>query len=318
MKKILITVATVVALICVLVLAGCEHEHEWGEWKTAKEPTCTETGVEERACKCGEKETKEIKKLDHIRGDWVVDAEPTCTSDGAKHLSCTVCSEVIVSGSIPSLGHTEGEWITDTEATCTTDGSKHQICSVCNETIKTENIPATGHTEGEWITDSEPTCTEPGTNLQLCSVCKEIINGRPVDALGHDYTETITKATAESKAKVKLDCNVCQESHTEDVEQISVSAQLTGSGMTMTGGGMYYTRSFAVTATGGYGEYMYKFESGSNLLQDFSTSNEIEIYGNVFVDAAIIKITVMDEAGQKTVYEIKGNGSFVDSYVIYE
>ena len=60
MKKILITVATIIALLCVLVLAGCEHEHEWGEWKTAKEPTCTEEGVEERVCKCGEKETKEI------------------------------------------------------------------------------------------------------------------------------------------------------------------------------------------------------------------------------------------------------------------
>ncbi len=318
MKKILITIATVIAMLCVLALAGCEHEHEWGEWKTAKEPTCTETGVEERACKCGEKETKEIKKLDHIRGDWVTDTEPTCTSDGAKHLSCTVCSEVMVSGSIPSLGHTEGEWISDTEATCTTDGSKHQICSVCNETIKTETIAATGHTEGEWITDLEPTCNTDGSEYKTCTVCKETINSRPINALGHDYTETITKATEDRKASVKFDCKVCNESHTEDFDSITVYASLTGSGITMTGGGMYYTRSFEVTAFGGYGEYQYKFESGSTLLQDYSTSNEVEVYGNVFVDSATITITVKDELGQKTVYQIKGNGSYVDSYAIYE
>lgn len=358
MKKILITIATVIAMLCVLVLAGCEHEHEWGEWKTAKEPTCTEKGVEERICKCGEKETKEIDSLGHINGDWIIDAEPTCTVDGEKHLSCTVCSEITISGPIPATGHSEGEWITDseptctvigfkhkectvcketleteliaapghtegewisdTEATCTTDGSKHQICSVCNETIKTETIAATGHTEGEWITDLEPTCNTDGSEYKTCTVCKETTNSRPINALGHDYTETITKATEDRKASVKFDCKVCNESHTEDFDSITVYASLTGSGITMTGGGMYYTRSFEVTAFGGYGEYQYKFESGSTLLQDYSTSNEVEVYGNVFVDSATITITVKDELGQKTVYQIKGNGSYVDSYAIYE
>ena len=277
MKKITIAIATVIALLCVLVLAGCEHEHEWDEWKTAKEPTCTENGIEERSCKCGEKETKEITKLDHIIGDWVIDTEPTCTSDGAKHLSCTVCSEVIVSGPIPAMGHTDGEWITDLEPTCNTDGSEHKTCTVCKETI----------------------------------------NSRPINALGHDYTENVTKATAESKASVKFDCNVCKESYTEEIEQIRVSAQLTDSGMTMTGGGMYYTRSFEVTATGGYGEYQYKFDGGS-WIEDFSPDNTIEIQGNSFVDLAEITVTVKDEAGQQTVYIFKGNGSYGDSYIIYE
>ena len=61
MKKIILSVF-VASLVLVLVcaLAGCEHTHEWSEWKTTKEPTCTEKGVEERVCECGEKETQDV------------------------------------------------------------------------------------------------------------------------------------------------------------------------------------------------------------------------------------------------------------------
>ena len=53
-------------------------------------------------------------------------------------------------------------------------------------------------------------------------------------------------------------------------------------------------------------------------MQDYSTDNSITVYGGSFIDYAIIKITVMDEIGQKTVYEIQGDGSYVDSYVVYD
>lgn len=269
MKKILITIAIAVALLCVLVLAGCEHEHEWSEWKTAKEPTCTETGVEERACKCGEKETKEITKLEHVRGDWVIDTEPTCTSDGAKHLSCTVCSEVMVSGSIPSLGHTDGEWITDAEATCTTDGSKHQICSVCNETIKTETIAAIGH---NYIFDSLENNGAIGSN-------------------------------------VVYKCSNCNEIKKEIINELSVTVTHTGSSEASLSGWGSFSQYFNAEATGGYGEYQYKFEmyydSSSSipvekLTKDFSSDNTYGVsyrgYRNE-LNGYVLKVTVTDAAG---------------------
>ena len=41
-----------------------EDAHEWGEWKTVKEPTTTEEGLKERECAlCGDKEQDEIDKL---------------------------------------------------------------------------------------------------------------------------------------------------------------------------------------------------------------------------------------------------------------
>ena len=93
---------------------------------------------------------------------------------------------------------------------------------------------------------------------------------------------------------------------------------MTGTGLTVGSGGTYYSRSFKVEASGGYGKYQYKFESGGTLLQDYSNDSEITIYGYALIDYATITITVMDEIGQKTVYKIKGNGTYVESYIVYD
>ena len=173
------------------------------------------------------------------------------------------------------------------------------------------------HVAGEWITDTEATCTTNGSKHQVCAVCRDTIRTESVEA-SHSLNKTIVNATPTSFAKLVYDCDNCDYSREEEITPINVSASLTGSGTVVSNGGVWYTRSFEVSASGGYGQYKYKFESGSNLLQDYSTSNEVEAYGNMFVDLAVIKITVMDEAGQKTVYEIKGDGTYVDSYIIYD
>lgn len=41
------------------------HTHSYKEWSIAKEPTCTENGIEERYCNCGEKESRTIAITDH-------------------------------------------------------------------------------------------------------------------------------------------------------------------------------------------------------------------------------------------------------------
>ena len=292
MKKISLIICAIALIVLTLSFVGCGHEHKWGEWTTVTEATCTKTGSQERVCQCGEKETQEIAALGHTAGN-----KATCTTAQI----CTVCDAELAA----ALGHTAGD-----EATCTTA----QICTVCDA----ELVAALGHTDGEWIIDTEATCTEDGSKHQVCSVCKATITIETISATGHDYNETITKATAENNASVKFDCKTCGTSETKEYTPIAVYASLTGSGMTWIGSGMYYTRSFEVTASGGYGEYQYRFASGSNILQDFSSSNECEIYGNVFIDLSTITITVKDEVGQQTVYEIKGNGSYINSYVIYE
>ena len=84
------------------------HTHSWSEWATVKDATCTEEGLQERTCACGETEQQSIAATGHTE---TVDAavDPTCTETGlteGKH--CSVCNEVLVAQeAVAALGHTE-------------------------------------------------------------------------------------------------------------------------------------------------------------------------------------------------------------------
>ncbi len=41
------------------------HVHSFGEWKVTKEATCKKTGIKERSCACGEKETEALPLVGH-------------------------------------------------------------------------------------------------------------------------------------------------------------------------------------------------------------------------------------------------------------
>lgn len=46
-----------------------EHTHVFGEWHTVRDATCTEDGLEERACACKETEQRSIGRLGHTEPD---------------------------------------------------------------------------------------------------------------------------------------------------------------------------------------------------------------------------------------------------------
>ena len=64
------TVCCVIFLmLCVCLLTSCNPEnkceHEYGEWKVLRWPSCSEVGISERVRECGHKETKDIAILNH-------------------------------------------------------------------------------------------------------------------------------------------------------------------------------------------------------------------------------------------------------------
>ena len=201
MKKTIkiLTLVFVFVLFC-LAMTSCGHEHFYGEWVTVKAPTCTETGVQERTCECGQKESGVLSALGHKAG-----ADATCTENSA----CTVCGEVLQS----EKGHIPGA-----EATCTTS----QNCTVCNAELKA----ALGHTPG-----AEATCT----TSQNCTVC----NAELKAALRHtpnEKWEIVTEAT-ESTSGLKIKkCSVCGEKAVEAI--IPATASL-GLKFTSNGGTCY-------------------------------------------------------------------------------
>lgn len=126
-------------VICLLLgsLTACACKHEFGEWTTTQEATCTDEGVLTRICtKCGEEETEAIELKEHTWEEATCIAPKTCSSCGttegeaAGHVwedaTCTKPK------TCQACGETEGEpnghmW---TKATCTTA----KTCSVCGET----------------------------------------------------------------------------------------------------------------------------------------------------------------------------------------
>ena len=99
----ILTLCCAFVLFC-LMMTACGHEHAYGEWVTVKAPTCTETGMQERTCECGQKESGAISATGHTLGDWVVTKEPTVKEDGAKEKKCNVCEEIRATETIPATG----------------------------------------------------------------------------------------------------------------------------------------------------------------------------------------------------------------------
>ena len=115
-----------------------------------------------RSCKhCDFSErVSETDALGHEFEEYISDNNATCTEDGTETAKCTRCDETdtrTVSGS--ALGHDYGEWITVTHATCTEEGEERRYCAACSNYESRALSPA-GHVTKE--TRVEATCTEEG------------------------------------------------------------------------------------------------------------------------------------------------------------
>ncbi len=84
-------------------------EHVWGEWTVTKQPTCIETGKEQRKCTvCHTAEEREIGTVDHTFGEWVTTTAPTCMNEGLKVRTCPVCGET-EEETLPKVSHCYGD-----------------------------------------------------------------------------------------------------------------------------------------------------------------------------------------------------------------
>ncbi|MBQ4065445.1 MAG: CotH kinase family protein, partial [Clostridia bacterium] len=200
-----------ISLLLLVVLSACAHTHEYGEWQMTAAPSCEAIGVEERVCKCGEKETREIAAKGHDLTEATCDTPRVCRICGVTAGEAMGHTWVDASCDAPktcsACGLTEGEPLSHAwyDATCElpkicarcmhTEGEplghdwssasceEAKTCAVCD---KTDGAPV-GHV---WQTE---TCTKPKT----CSVCGETTG----KALGHSYS----KATC-TEPKT---CSVC-------------------------------------------------------------------------------------------------------------
>lgn len=108
------------------------HTHNWSEWTTEKEATCTEKGLNIRNCECGAKENMVVASLGHSFDEWIIVNEAKCEISGLKEHTCRIC-DYKETKIIEALTHTEGNWII-------IENEKHFLCTYCEKTLRVEEI----------------------------------------------------------------------------------------------------------------------------------------------------------------------------------
>ena len=177
------------------------HVHAFGEWKVVTEATCTENGLKERTCECGEK--------GHTYGEWTTTVEPTC-ADGEKERVCSDCGYVATEVIPVVREHTFGEWTVVSAATCTEEGGEKRTCEVCGKE-EFRSTDALGHDYDEGVVTTEPTCVENGVKTFTCQRdgCGNVYT-QAIQAKGHTYgewTTTVEPTCADGeKERVCSDC----------------------------------------------------------------------------------------------------------------
>lgn len=226
MKKIIKIIFVITLFVNVLMLNSCkedEHVHEYEKWIEIKKATCTEDGVNERSCSCGEIQKQTISAFGHTE---VIkpSVEATCAKTGlTEGKYCSVCNKTLVSQEVVAKKEHTIEIDLEVLPTCTKTGlTEGKHCKVCNEVlISQEVVEKSGHTI-EIDSAILPTCVEDGkTEGQHCSTCGEIIIAQEkITAYGHQYNEGVitTQATCYQKGIIKYDCinGDCEHSYSED------------------------------------------------------------------------------------------------------
>ena len=107
--------------------------HDYGEWETVTEATCSQYGEEISYCtRCDEYRSREIPKTDHEYA--ATEHEPTCTEQGYTEYVCSCCGDSYRDGYVDSLGH-------DYEVTSQSDEYIVYTCIRCGDSYKMPSEP---------------------------------------------------------------------------------------------------------------------------------------------------------------------------------
>ena len=277
--------------------------------------TCTSTGLTEgKHCSVCNKmlvaqETVSIKPHTEIVD---VGVEATCINGGltdGKH--CSVCGTTTLAHEmVPALGHIE---VVDAfiPATCTTNGKtagKH--CSRCNEILVGQStISALGHVE---VADASvpATCTKDGkTEGKHCSRCNEILIAQSTIPAGHlkENVSIVSKSCLQETATISYTCIKCSLPVNEELSDIDIKYSRVEWGTMWGTSGTYNYATFSINATGGYGDYQYRFEvynsryaMVADLTKDYSANNTFAFQSTGSLTNALLKVYVRDNYGNES------------------
>lgn len=143
---------------------------------------------------------------EHQWTEWVTETEATCTEPGEKSRYCTKCFQDEYQ-TIPATGkHVWSNWTVETEATCVEPGEKSRYCRECDKD-EYQKIPATGkHDWGRWETIKKPTYYKEGKKDRYCHECdKKQVKAIPKKVLSKTEKKAVSAATDLLKHAKKYD-----------------------------------------------------------------------------------------------------------------
>lgn len=169
------------------------HVHNYVE-NVLKQPTCTEAGLTEYKCSCGDSYTVDILSKGHVPDEWEVSKKVTETEDGYKVRKCIYCDMVLAKEVILSEGSGKQKLNPDgtvhehlyvstveREPSCTLAGLRMHTCECGN--FYTDSIPAVGHVASDWSEKEAATQTSTGTSARTCAVCGATLDIKSIPAL---------------------------------------------------------------------------------------------------------------------------------------
>jgi hypothetical protein len=154
------------------------YTHQWSEWTTTKQPTCTTDGTESRSCNyCEVTEDRILCSPGHSYNDATCELAATCTRCGA------------TTGS--NLGHSMSSWSVVTPSSCYLNGTQIRSCSRpgCSYS-ENGSLPLNpnNHSGGSyWTVTTAATCTASGIRSQKCYGCNAVLSTHTISALGHNW-----------------------------------------------------------------------------------------------------------------------------------
>lgn len=201
-KKLLLAVALVFAIVCIFTSCGDNattnqndsHTHNYEEWETTKEATCTVDGIKVRYCSCGQEQTASISALGHTYGEWQTTKQPTTSETGMKERLCA-CGEKETQtiDKIPVVNTvTSKEWNDFFYNFDDVDYSKMTI-TIDETTIETEENDVYGY---------EYTMTADFKNGTISEKGMEFSNGKTYDI---DEIDTFNKSDASFEDFISAD-----------------------------------------------------------------------------------------------------------------
>lgn len=198
------------SILCLFILSSCfvslfacdkdnKCNHQWGEWSTTTNATCTESGSQERKCsECGETETSTVNALGHDWNEATCSTPKTCKNCSATEgsaLSHTYTVETVKSNAIKS------------PATCTKGAVYYKSCScgaisTSDADTFTSGAPATHIFSVKTVKDealkSEATCMSAAIYYTSCSC----------GAISTDDSDTFTNGSVLKHIDVNKD-HIC-------------------------------------------------------------------------------------------------------------